>query len=333
MSIALRPPFTKLQLLVPWETAAPGAGSGKTGTPNAQTAGTAFTVTVNAVDANWNVMSSTHTVGITSTDTNATLPLNAALASGTQTFNVTLKTAGTKTLTATDLTDGTKTANTSPLITVNPGVLNNFLVEKIGGGVIPTQTAGSAFSIKITARDANNNTVTGFTGTATITSTGTLSAGGTTVAFTAGVLTSHSVTISNTGSFTLTATNGSSGTSNAFTLSPGVLNNFLVEAAGGGAIGTQTAGTAFNIKITARDANNNTVTGFTGTATLTSTGTLVGAPVTTAAFASGVLTSHSVTISNTGSFTLTATNGSNGTSSPFTVNPGALSNFLVEAFG
>src|SRR5207244_8612239 len=82
-----------------------------------------------------------------------------------------------------------------------------------------------------------------------------------------------------------------------------------------------------------RDENNNTVTGSNGTATMTSTGTLVGAPVTTAAFASGVLTSHSVTISNTGSFTLTATNGSNGTSSPFTVNPGALSNFLVEAFG
>src|SRR5256886_7434461 len=53
MSIALRPPFTKLQLLVPGETAAPGTGSGKTGTPTAQTAGTAFTVTVNAVDANW----------------------------------------------------------------------------------------------------------------------------------------------------------------------------------------------------------------------------------------------------------------------------------------
>src|SRR2546427_2692182 len=229
--------FTKLQLLVPGETAAPGTGSGKTGTPTARTAGTAFLVTVNAVDANWNVMSSTHTVGITSTDTNATLPANAALASGTQTFNVTLKTAGTKTLTATDITDGTKTANTSPLITVNPGVLNNFLVEAAGGGAIGTQAAGTAFNIRITARDVNNNTVTGFTGTATITSTGTLSAGGTTAAFASGVLTSHSVTISNTGSFTLTATSGSSGTSNAFTVNPGVLNNFLVEAAGGGEIG------------------------------------------------------------------------------------------------
>src|SRR5207249_4419720 len=319
-SITVAGAFVKLQLLVPGETAAPGTGSGKTGTPNAQTAGTAFLVTVNAVDANWNLMSSTHTVGITSTDTNATLPANAALASGTQTFNVTLKTAGTKTLTATDITDGTKTANTSPLFTVNPGVLNNFLVEAAGGGAIGTQAAGTAFNIRITARDVNNNTVTGFTGTATITSTGTLSAGGTTAAFSAGVLASHSVTISNTGSFTLTATSGSSGTSNAFTVNPGGLNNFLVEAAVGGAIPTQTAGSAFNIKITARAANNIPLMPFRGSADLTSSAGPLSAAGTTAAFRAGVLASHSVTISNTGSFTLTATSGSSGTSNAFTVS-------------
>src|SRR5206468_1409896 len=90
MSIALRPPFTKLQLLMPGETAAPGTASGKTGTPNV-TAGNAFTVTVNAVDANWYLVNTvTDTVGITSSDTNAVLPGNAALSSGTQTFSVTL---------------------------------------------------------------------------------------------------------------------------------------------------------------------------------------------------------------------------------------------------
>src|SRR2546425_4060030 len=108
MSIALRPPFTKLQLFMPGGAAAPGTASGKTGTPNAQTAGTAFTVTVNAVDANWYLVNTvTDTVGITSTDTNATMPGNAALSSGTTTFSVTLMTSGTKTLTATDITDGT----------------------------------------------------------------------------------------------------------------------------------------------------------------------------------------------------------------------------------
>src|SRR5206468_3994552 len=37
--------FSKLQLLAPGESAAPGTASGKTGSPSAQTAGTAFSVT------------------------------------------------------------------------------------------------------------------------------------------------------------------------------------------------------------------------------------------------------------------------------------------------
>src|SRR5436309_6317292 len=120
MSIALRPPFTKLQLLMPGETAAPGTGSGKTGTPNAQTAGTAFTVTVNAVDANWYLVNSvSDTVGITSSDGSASLPGNAALSSGTMTFSVTLNTAGTKTVTASDITNTGMTADTSPSTTVS----------------------------------------------------------------------------------------------------------------------------------------------------------------------------------------------------------------------
>ena len=81
--------FTKLQILLPGETAAPGSTAGKTGTPTARAAGTAFNVVVNAVDANWNVVNSViDTVGITSSDANATLPANAALAAGTQTFAV-----------------------------------------------------------------------------------------------------------------------------------------------------------------------------------------------------------------------------------------------------
>src|SRR5262249_25593486 len=62
--------FAKLQLLVPGETASPGSGTGKTGTPTAQTAGTAFTTTVNAVDANWNLINTNDTIAITSSDAN-----------------------------------------------------------------------------------------------------------------------------------------------------------------------------------------------------------------------------------------------------------------------
>jgi len=78
-------PIAKLQLLLPGESAAPGTSSGKTGTPLPQTAGTPFNVTVNAVDANWNVSNTNDTVAITSSDANALLPANGALVSGTKT--------------------------------------------------------------------------------------------------------------------------------------------------------------------------------------------------------------------------------------------------------
>src|SRR5207245_5643831 len=78
--------LAKLQLLVPGETAAPGSAAGKTGTPSTETAGAPFNVTVNAVDANWNVVSTNDTVAISTTDTNAVLPANAALVAGTRTF-------------------------------------------------------------------------------------------------------------------------------------------------------------------------------------------------------------------------------------------------------
>src|SRR5205823_4010484 len=113
--------FSKLQLLMPGETASPGSATGKTGAPSAQTAGSSFTVTVNAVDANWNPVTSTDTIAITSTDANAALPANAALVAGTKTFSVTAKTAWMAIPYATLFRAGSKTANTSPSTTINAG--------------------------------------------------------------------------------------------------------------------------------------------------------------------------------------------------------------------
>ena len=97
--------FTQLQLLVPGETAAPGSASGKTGTPSAQIVGTGFGVTVNAVDAYWNLVNTvSDTVGPDSSDTTATLPAATALAAGTTNLTVAFNANGTFTLTATDLT-------------------------------------------------------------------------------------------------------------------------------------------------------------------------------------------------------------------------------------
>src|SRR5207249_4678955 len=92
-------PFVKLQLLAPGESATPGTATGKSGTPTAQAAGTSFNVTVNAVDANWNLVNTvSDTVAITDTDLNNTAPANTSLVSGTQAFSITLKTSGSQTV-------------------------------------------------------------------------------------------------------------------------------------------------------------------------------------------------------------------------------------------
>src|SRR5206468_6141137 len=120
--------FVKLQLLAPGETAAPGTLNGKTGTPSSQTAGTAFNVTVNAVDENWNVVNTNDTVAITSTDPNASLPANAPLVGGTKSYSVTLKTGGSATVTAVDATHTAIAASTSPSIAVNPGAFSKLQI-------------------------------------------------------------------------------------------------------------------------------------------------------------------------------------------------------------
>src|SRR5262249_50673048 len=220
--------FTKLQLLTPGETAAPGTASGKTGTPAAQTAGSAFNVTVNGVDANWNVVSSvTDTIAITSSDANAVLPSNAALASGTGTLSVTLKTVGNPTVTASDVTDNTKTANTSPAIAVGAGAFTKLQILAPGEIAAPgsvsgktgtptAQTAGTAFNVTVNAVDANWNSITSITHTVGITSSDVNATLPANAALVAGTKT-LSVTLKTGGSATVTATDITDGTKSANT--------------------------------------------------------------------------------------------------------------------
>jgi hypothetical protein len=131
-------------------------------------------------------------------------------------------------------------------------------------------------------------------------------------------------TVSSSGTYTVTVTNSANGCTSTATAPVNVLDNFLVEAAGGGAIPTQAAGVPFNIRITARDAGNNTVTSFSDSVVISSTGTLSGGGGVAGGFVNGVLSSQSVTIANSGSFTITATRkggAESGTSNAFTVNP------------
>ncbi|MGA0885883.1 MAG: fibronectin type III domain-containing protein [Ilumatobacteraceae bacterium] len=115
---------TKLQVLLPGETAAPATTNGKTGSPSDFSARRAATVTVNAVDAYWNVDSTaTPTVAISTTAGSASLPANAALVSGTKDFSITIDNEGSnRTVTATDQAgSGSLTTGVSAAFTVGPG--------------------------------------------------------------------------------------------------------------------------------------------------------------------------------------------------------------------
>ncbi|SPE59005.1 conserved exported hypothetical protein [Verrucomicrobia bacterium] len=110
-----KPVATQLQVLMPGETNAPFTSTGKTGSPAPQSlAAGGFYVTVNACDNNWIIVNNeTDTVHITSTDTLASLPADAALAAGTGQFYVVFGQTGTFTVTASDVTTATVTSGTS----------------------------------------------------------------------------------------------------------------------------------------------------------------------------------------------------------------------------
>jgi hypothetical protein len=119
-------------------------------------AGTAFNITVTALDASGQMVATySGTVHFTSTDGQPVFPANATLTSGTETFSVTLKTAGAQTITATD--------SSSIMVKV---VTSHFSLT-----VPANATTGITFNVSLTALDATNSVVTGYSGTVHFTST------------------------------------------------------------------------------------------------------------------------------------------------------------------
>ena len=121
--------FTQLQVLLPGQTNAPGTALGYVGTPTTiSLAAQGFnptTVTVNACDATWHIISgASDQIHLSTSDGSAFLPADLSLSNGTVTFSgangVLFQTAGPQTVTATDYTDGTKTPNTSAPVTIDP---------------------------------------------------------------------------------------------------------------------------------------------------------------------------------------------------------------------
>ncbi|MCC8425096.1 T9SS type A sorting domain-containing protein [Mucilaginibacter sp. UR6-11] len=353
--------FVKLQLLLPGETAAPGTTTGKTGTPTAQTAGSSFTVTVNAVDAVWNlVTSSTDVVTFVSTDANAALPANAPLAGGTSTFVCTFKTAGAKTLTAKDFTSTTKTQSASPTVTVTPDLFVKLQLLLPGETAAPgtaagktgtptAQSAGTAFNTIVNAVDANWNKVTTVTDVITFTTTDANATVPANAALVAGTKTNFAVNLKTPGTATITAADFTDGSKTVST-SPAVTVNIggFVKlqlllpgetAAPGtttGKTGTPTApvaGVPFNIVVNAVDAAWNVVTSVTDIAGISSNDLNAVLPVNTP-LVSGTKTLSFTFKTATTTRTVTATDITNGakttsTSPSVTVVAGAYSQLQV----
>jgi len=152
--------YSRLQVLLPGETQAPGTITGKTGVPTSQTVGIPFSVVVRACDSSWNTVTSiTNTILLDSTDDSADLPGASALSGGTATLSVTMNADGSFTVSADDQSDGTIPLATSAPVTVYS--LAGFEFERI---TQKNQYAGVAMSTTLEAVDPSGNRVTGFTG-------------------------------------------------------------------------------------------------------------------------------------------------------------------------
>jgi hypothetical protein len=293
-----------------------------------QTAGSTFSTTVTAQDILNQTTSLDNTTVVTMSGTgNVQFDSNGdgtfgdntkTLTAGTFNINTKDNTAETITLTA---TDGNSATGTSTPVVINPA-------NKLAFGVQPVTTAsGSSITPSVTVKieDVNGNVVTGDTRNVTL-AIGTNPVGGTlsgttTVAAVSGIATFSNLSIDKVGTgYTLAATSNpvlTGATSGTFDITPGALHHFAIADISSPQIAT----IPFSITITALDANNNTVTGFSGTVNLSSnTGTI--APTTSGGFNSGVRT-ESVTLTQAGTGRTIGVDdgaGHTATSNTFTLN-------------
>jgi hypothetical protein len=295
--------------------------------PVSATSGTAFNVTVTAKDAANNTVSGyLGTVGFTSSDGAAVLPANSPLINGTGTFAVTLKTAGSQTISATD-TVSSSISGTTGMIAVSGAAAATHLSVSAPA----TATAGTAFNFAVTAQDAGNNTVAGYSGTVHFTSTDNLAVLPAFVTLTNGTGT-FSATLKTGGSRTITAAdtvNSSiTGTSGSIAVGAGAAASFVVTAPA-----SVTAGTPFSFSVTAQDINNNTVTNYSGTVHFTSSDAAAIVPA-DSNLISGTR-SFTATLKTAGTQTITANDATassiNGTSGTIAVTGGPAARLVVSA--
>jgi hypothetical protein len=315
-------------------TVNPGAASTLivTGFPSPDTAGVTGTIIVVAEDPYGNTATDyTGTVHFTSSDAQADLPGDTILTNGAGAFSVTLKTAGTQAITATDTVTGSITGTQSGIV-VNPAALSAFLVA----GFPSPATAGAPSSFRVTAQDPYGNTVTGYTGTITFSSSDSQALLPPDYAFTASDHGTHEfgAVLDSAGSQSITATDTVTGSI------VGTQAGIVVNPAGflvAGFASPTTAGTSQSFTVSVLDAQGNVITGYTGTVHFTSTDPQAQLPAdfTFTANDNGVET-FTATLYTAGVRTITATDtvaGSvTGSQSGIEVDPAAASSLVVSGF-
>jgi len=252
--------LNRMQVLPPGMDARPGTADGEHGVPTGQSANSPFYVTVNAVDAWYNVITagtgSTHTISLTTNDpTNSlasrvgqalvTPPVQGFLVAGTTIMVVQYNNESSSFfITASNTSSGGITPDDSP--TINIFNIIDFTILTPAGAQIPDQVAGEAFAVSITAYSGIGVVATGFNGTVELRSSNNYSDSEYTISptqsvtFTAGVCVMNvtlyraSSTIPGTGGMvTLKAKFGNTEQqSNSFNLWPGAVSSVLVIADG-----------------------------------------------------------------------------------------------------
>jgi len=240
--------------------------------PAASTVGQEVSVKVTAVDAGGNVDADyAGTVTFTSTDGAAVLPADytfLASEKGVHVFKATLMTAGSKTVTATDANGLT---GTSAADVVAAGAVTHFSVTGPD-----TSAADVAATVVVSALNAFNEPVIGYTGIAHFTTSDAnttkvpvLPADYTFVGGDAGVHSFATIKLETLGKKTITVTDTVTVKIKgvvAITVTPGAAKTLSVDAPAAGIAGKQLGA----VKVTALDAGGNTATGYTGTVTFTS---------------------------------------------------------------
>ncbi len=242
-----------------------------------------------------------------------------------------IDTAGAKTL---QFADGALTAVNSGSFTVSPAAAATLQVASGS-----SQTAGTAFSTTVTAKDAFGNTASGYLGTVHFTSSDPQALLPSNYSFLAADNGTHTftnaVTLKTAGAENLIATDTITttitGTQNAISVTPAAANRLALTTQPAGA----TAGAPFTTQpvITIQDAYGNTVTGDTSNVTVTintGSGSLQG--TTTVAAVNGIASFTSLRIDTAGAKTLQLTDGAltSVNTSPFTVSPAAAAQLAVS---